>query len=697
MSLYSPTSVGKSTVLNALLGDKFGQVALKRTTAGINFFRITQPIEESTEPRPEQELSSERELSTINDSIRYKDADDVHKEISKDNKELRSSEVVKEKTFDIRIKYPICKMREDTQLVLIDIPGINEAETSKKYKDYVESNWDTFDCVVVVMDAVQGVNTEEQVSLLKFVHSNNQKYKDVPIVVLGNKMDDLRDEDTIHLIEETHSKTIEIFGNVDCKSMPHKIEGSDEEVDANNANQGEATTAFIPLSAKNAFTYMKAGSIDIDQRNDPKYRDLIDKIGYDEYGRKWSRMKPEEKNEAVFEILGDPAELDERLAGTNFTAFIAALSDFVGGNARQQGIIEKQLEVWLNGICYGSIAEKSISEVIFQAFKRCQTVGRTNVEELKQKFWKVYEECEDNALEAFETQVDPAHLQLPFMELENYYELTLVLEWTDESVRTLDAMKQLLRHQILCLLNKLDEWDFKSFCHSAGGEECVHGWKLKRTMSDGTIFNSGSTYYLNNGKSAMEWKKGWVSPEDVEWETLSPQDWIVVLESLSLAWNQKRFVEEFGAEKVKLNAALMTLYSSFSSLFGIDFDCSQPSDPYHPICLHVYRKEIETNGADSMAKLKMPSSLTDPSHWGFLAWSYVSFCNDRKDHIDKKRKDPVWKYTNLSNVREECGRKKQKVTNVSDGNTSEEDEVPDGSVVNHRYPQRYIDSSSDSD
>lgn len=121
------------------------------------------------------------------------------------------------------------------------------------------------------MDAVQGVNTEEQVSLLKFVHSNNKKYKDVPIIVLGNKMDDLRDDDTIHLIEETHSKTIEIFGNVDCKSMPHKIEGSDdEEVDANNANQGEASTAFIPMSAKNAFTYMKAGSIDIDQRNDPK-------------------------------------------------------------------------------------------------------------------------------------------------------------------------------------------------------------------------------------------------------------------------------------------------------------------------------------------------------------------------------------------------------------------------------------------
>jgi GTPase SAR1 family protein len=97
----------------------------------------------------------------------------------------------------------------------------------------VESNWNTFDCVVAVMDAIQGVNTEEQVGLLKFVKRSNQKYKDVPIIVLGNKMDDLNDEDTIHLMEETRSKTIEIFGNVDCKSMPHTIEATDEEVNAN--------------------------------------------------------------------------------------------------------------------------------------------------------------------------------------------------------------------------------------------------------------------------------------------------------------------------------------------------------------------------------------------------------------------------------------------------------------------------------
>jgi len=346
VALVGYVSVGKSTVLNALLGGKFSQVALKRTTAGVNFFRITQPVEEggddSTKPSPEQQLSMEQKLSTINDDddIQFQEADVVHQEISKDNKELRSSDVVSEKTFNIQIKYPICKMRKDTQLVLVDIPGINEAESSKKYKDYVKSNWNTFDCVVVVMDAIQGVNTQEQVDLIKFVQNNNRTLKDIPTIVLGNKMDDLHDEDTIQLIEETLSKTIEIFGSVDCRFMANKTEDNTDETNATDANQSGAKTAFIPLSAKNAFTYMKAGGMDHDQLKDPKYQDFVNKIGFDEYGRrKWSKMDKNGKIAAVLEFLKRLSELDERLAETNFDSFIAALSDYVGGDAKQQDIL----------------------------------------------------------------------------------------------------------------------------------------------------------------------------------------------------------------------------------------------------------------------------------------------------------------------------------------------------------------------
>ena len=118
----SLVSVGKSTVPNALLGDKFSQVALKRTTAGVNFFHITQPTEEQEdESKSTESPSLSYEWSVVDYEKQIREADEIHQEISKDNEELRCSDTVKEKTFHIQVSYPLCKMRKDTRLVLIDI------------------------------------------------------------------------------------------------------------------------------------------------------------------------------------------------------------------------------------------------------------------------------------------------------------------------------------------------------------------------------------------------------------------------------------------------------------------------------------------------------------------------------------------------------------------------------------------------
>ena len=178
--------------MNALLGDKFSEVSPRRTTAGINHFRVFDQATPS--------------IAT---------AETIHDVISKDNQSLRSSteiDHVPEKIFDIHMDKPICEMRKDTKLTIIDIPGINDSESGTVYKNYVASNWDTFDCVVVVTDVLQGVNTVEQVELLKFVKENNYSKKPIPTIILGNKLDDPKDTDTLTLVKETREKTIEIFG-----------------------------------------------------------------------------------------------------------------------------------------------------------------------------------------------------------------------------------------------------------------------------------------------------------------------------------------------------------------------------------------------------------------------------------------------------------------------------------------------------
>ena len=80
-------------------------------------------------------------------------------------------------------------MRNDTRLVLVDIPGINEAHSHQLYLDYVKASWDGFDCVIVVIDANSGANTEEQINLLNLVKQYTEEIKDIPVIVLCNKVD----------------------------------------------------------------------------------------------------------------------------------------------------------------------------------------------------------------------------------------------------------------------------------------------------------------------------------------------------------------------------------------------------------------------------------------------------------------------------------------------------------------------------
>lgn len=98
-------------------------------------------------------------------------------------------------------------MRSDTRLVLLEIPGLNEAGSDDLYRNYVTDHWNSFDCVIAVTDAVQGVNSQEQVQLLELIRTNkNTQKKQLPIIVLCNKVDDFEDKEIMVLVEEVRAK-----------------------------------------------------------------------------------------------------------------------------------------------------------------------------------------------------------------------------------------------------------------------------------------------------------------------------------------------------------------------------------------------------------------------------------------------------------------------------------------------------------
>eukprot|EP00978_Attheya_sp_CCMP212_P047539 scaffold421807_cov59-Attheya_sp.AAC.1 len=99
------------------------------------------------------------------------------------------------------------------------------------------------------MDAVQGVNTEEQVKLLKLVNEQCEKKNDIPVIVLNNKVDDPDDEDFSVLVDEARSEVEKIFGVQDLEGLLEKITPREGRC----TRLPKSSPAFIPISAGNAF------------------------------------------------------------------------------------------------------------------------------------------------------------------------------------------------------------------------------------------------------------------------------------------------------------------------------------------------------------------------------------------------------------------------------------------------------------
>jgi GTPase SAR1 family protein len=238
------TNTGKSTLINALLQGKYSEVAFGGTTTGVNIFRIFTNKnhlqlsnessvlgkdvcheeeenfdfdgESTSSKTTKTEDKSQEEATTWSigpDNLQS--MDQVYQAISNANATLRQSEEIHETVFDIELPETVCDMRNDTKLVLVDIPGLNTPGNNDMYLNYVNTKWDSFDCVVVVLDVYQDV--DEQASLLKLVKDNIANEKDIPVIVVCNKVDDPYNQDVAMLVVKHQIEANEVFGPA-CKT-----------------------------------------------------------------------------------------------------------------------------------------------------------------------------------------------------------------------------------------------------------------------------------------------------------------------------------------------------------------------------------------------------------------------------------------------------------------------------------------------
>jgi GTPase SAR1 family protein len=630
VALLGYVSAGKSTVLNALLQGKYSQTAMHRTTAGVNCFRLYSKDAKSS--KSTSPATDEGEWTPVPDTVHT--SEQALQQISEDNEKFRSICAVHESTFNIELAEHICEMRKDTTLVLVDIPGLNEAGSREMYLDYVDTKWDTFDCAVVVMDVFQGVNTEEQVKLLEIVKKNVNDIKEIPVIVICNKVDDPDNKEVMKFVKEVSEKVNALFQGT-----------------GNSSPQG---VTFIPISAENAFIYRTASRLSLqDFKNVDE--SLVERIGCDEVGKtKWRNLDKEERYLVAYEAVSNKSKFEGNLNATNFHSFLEAIDHHLG-EPGQLAIIEKQLDVCMKSHDFDRI----VAHELKKAHDLCK---RLDLPELKyaEHFWGIYDNCSAVRFNAYSLDMDLCGLHEAMIQLIEYAKfLETVADRGSELEKALDAMTLLISKQVRWIVQYSDclVWlhRVRNLClYDYDGTNCT--WiNTSNQMHD-------YQHHYNRGKSCPpvdnehHWKRrstdsGWeniytgaVVEGDIKphrgkltWDSLSPLDICTMSQSILLNSYSGSFCFYVGHEKCLLEKIVSdfgSMIHRLESKYDTHFGASQrpanatailcewtmgkfnDKDEFEPLCPAKY---------ECVAQIKMPKRLSDPKHWGHLAWMFCQF------------------------------------------------------------------------
>ena len=617
-------SVGKSTLLNALFGKMYSDVKMKRSTAAVNHFRITTTTS-----------SQAGNDESTNDEIKVRSAASTLKETREDNEKLRNGKngtdvtTVHEKEFTITLDEPLCDMREDTSLVFVDIPGTNEANGGI-YKDYVANNWYSFDCVIVVMDATQGANTDQQVNLLENVRDHiEETQKQIPVIVVGNKVDDPHDEELTQQVKELREAVFQVFNDSISKDIVH----------------------FVDLSAQHAFVCRWGSQLKFDEFQQLD-RESIDKIGREELGlRQWRRLQSNrnEQVKAAYEAISSSSDdaYEERLKATNFDKFLHCLSRTLGGSELQKTAIEQQQHALLMRLWKRTSPTTDIGVVgtIRRAHNILAALDKS-CDVVHEAFWKFYQKLEDFAFEKLELAPEVSVLENPRSFLSQYHKLFIEGNKLNSigTIRFTDAIQNFVRRQFHLIIRKKTTWSFKTWYGS-------QPWN----------------YEIVRGS----------------WEYLSPFDWERIIRSILLLRFDRKFCVNFGSEIVTLETMMSACHPSLVSTYmkiedgesttkshvQAEIDREMTARGLHKRYLYgnpIHRPSCgspelvvlpgECPGAEasmdgqydpednkfvpkyestynSFVYIKVPRSLEDPDHWGHVSWMYVQLAKEQKDLV----------------------------------------------------------------
>ena len=319
-------STGKSTVLNSIFCEKLTQCKIKRTTMVPTVY--VENAKSRTTPSEIYRIIEEKNKEIIEKTeLGQKLDEDAYKELAFNVGKL-----------DINIL-------GDTGIFVnvYDVPGLNDARTQDVYYNYLETNFHKFNLIVFLVDIHSGLNTADEMRMLKFIATNTRHHIDcdqkrnIHTLVIVNKADDMQDSNS----DDPNSKMVitgelsEMFAQTET-TVRHEFAECGLE---------DNLIDVIPLCAIDAYLYRMikkhGAAFELSAEH-------VLKIGVNENGKKFSTKKPEVQRAEVAQILKKTDFIDTMIKLSGFKGFTDALHDFLNTNNQGRRIRYANLQYEMN-------------------------------------------------------------------------------------------------------------------------------------------------------------------------------------------------------------------------------------------------------------------------------------------------------------------------------------------------------------
>jgi hypothetical protein len=297
LCLVGGVSTGKSTSLNALFLKDLSECKIKRTTM------VPTIYVESSSVFPQEHYT------------------DIYKKVAETNAALiaKSENGSVDKADYAELVFQVGKLDIAIAGCLVnvyDIPGLNDARTKTVYMDYLTAKFVKFNVVVLFVDIMSGLNTSDEMDIVRFLAKNTALHhaagRDIYTLVVVNKADDMQltDDGALSLTGELADMFAQVERTVraEFKAVPDHVIG------------------IIPLCALDAYLYRMVRKHGRAFQLSPQQ---VLKIGVNEQGKKFSKLKRADQEKQVRDILEDEKFIEDMIQLSGFRGLEQTLQHFL--------------------------------------------------------------------------------------------------------------------------------------------------------------------------------------------------------------------------------------------------------------------------------------------------------------------------------------------------------------------------------